>query len=177
VTTQRDALEARVRAAAAGTPYVVSSDGPDGFTVGLDLADARWWGAVNRGGLRRSTSHEVRLRADGTYSVTDVWRELDWVAGEPRIAASGAVRRGRLWHRGAEKVWAIDDDGRVRAVVDYRFDAAEGRGLVEAAAGSLGMVQVRGVEERIGRAFAWVGGIGALITLVVLLVAALLGAF
>jgi hypothetical protein len=169
-------LEARVREAAAGTPYVVTP-GEVGFTVGVDLADAQWWGAFNRAGMRRSMSHEVRLRGSGTYAITDVWRELDWVAGEPRIAASGAVKRGRLLHRGAEKVWALDDSGRVRAVVDYRFDGAEGRDLVVTAADALGLEQVRGTAERVGLAFAWVGGVGAIVTVVVLLVAALLGAF
>lgn len=170
------ALEALVRGAAAGTPYVVTHD-ERGFTVGTDLADAQWWGAFNRAGMKRSISHEVRVRQDGTYSITDVWREVDWVAGTPRIAASAGVNRGRLIHRGAEKVWALDDEGRISAVVDYRFDSSEGRDLVVAAADSLGMAQVRGTAERIARVFAWVGGVGALITLVVLVVAALLGAF
>ncbi len=170
------ALEARVREAAAGTPYVVTRE-EHGFTVSTDLADAQWWGAFNRAGMRRSISHQVRLRGSDTYSITDVWREIDWVVGEPRVAASAGVRRGRLHHRGLEKVWALDDTGRISAVADYRFDSAEGRDLVVAAADSLDLVQVRGTEERVARAFAWVGGIGALVTLLVLVVAALLGAF
>jgi hypothetical protein len=169
-------LEGRVRAAAEGTPYVVTGvDG--GFDVTLDLADARWWELFGRAGLKRSLTHEVRLRDADTFTVTDVERRVDWVAGVPTASASASTTRGRTWGGGFEKVWALDDDGRVSPVVDYRFDAAEGRHLVEAAAESLGLTQHRGTEERLGIAFAVVGGVGAVLTAVVLLVLALLGRF
>jgi hypothetical protein len=169
-------LEARVRAAAEGTPYAVTSaDG--GFDVTLDLADAQWWGLFNRAGLQRSLRHEVRLRDDRTFTVTDVEQRVDWVAGVPTASASASTQRGRIWGGGAEKVWALDDDGHISAVVDYRFDASEGRQLVETAAQSLGLTQRRGTEERVGIGFAIVGGVGALVTVVVLLVLLALGRF
>lgn len=169
-------LEGRVRAAVGGTPYAVTAaDG--GFDVTLDLADAQWWGILNRAGLKRSIRHEVRLRDEQTFTVTDVERRVDWVAGVPRAAASASVSRGRTWGAGAEKVWALGDDGRISAVVDYRFDASEGRELVETAARSLGLTQRRGTEERIAIGFALVGGVGALLTVVVLLVLLALGKF
>lgn len=169
-------LEGRVRAAAEGTPYAVTSV-EGGFDLTLDLADAQWWGLFNRAGLQRSLTHEVRLRDAETFSVTDVERRLDWVAGVPTASASIATKRGRIIGFGAEKVWAIGDDGRIVPVVDYRFDASEGRQLVEAAAQSLGLTQRRGTEERVGIAFAVVGGVGAVLTAVVLVVLALLGKF
>ena len=170
-------LETRVRAAAEGTPYAVTGvDG--GFEVTLDLADAQWWGLFNRAGLRRSVVHEVRLRDDGSYTVTDVERRLDWVAGVPTASASASVKRGRVVvGSGFEKVWALGDDGRISKVVDYRFDATEGRELVETAAASLGLTQRRGTEEKVALVFAVVAGVGALVTAVVLVVLALLGEF
>lgn len=169
-------LEARVRAAVEGTPYAVTKV-EDGFDVTLDLADAQWWGLFDRAGLRRSLSHEVRLRDARTFTVTDVERRVDWVAGVPAASASASLKRGRFIGFGFEKVWALDDDGRISAVVDYRFDASEGRQLVETAAKSMGLIQRRGTEERIAIGFAIVGGVGAVITVVVLLVLLLLGKF
>jgi hypothetical protein len=167
-------LEGRVRAGAEGTPYVVTSV-EGGFDLTVDLADAQWWGLFNRAGLRRSIVHEVRLRDDETFTVTDVARSVDWVAGVPTAAVSASLSRGRLYSFGGQQVWALDDDGRISAVLDYSFDSSEGRQLVETAAQSLGLTQRRGVEERIAIGFAIVGGVGGLVTVVVLVVAALLG--
>jgi hypothetical protein len=169
-------LQARVRVAVEGTPYAVTP-AEGGFDVTLDLADAQWWGLLDRAGLQRSIVHEVRLRGAEAFTVTDVERRVDWVAGVPRLAASATLKRGRSLGVGGEKVWALDDDGRISAVVDYRFDAAEGRQLVETAARSLGLAQRRGTEERIGISFAIVGGAGAVVTAVVLVVLLLLGRF
>lgn len=169
-------LAAQVREAASGTPYTVTSV-EGGFDVALDLADAQWWGLFNRAGMRRAMSHEVRLRDDGTYAITDVERRLDWVAGEPRVAATMSVQRGRIISFGGEQVWAIGDSGRIEAVVDYRFDTAEGRRLIEVVADRMGLVQVRGTPERLGLIFGVVAGIGALLTAIILLVLALLGKF
>ncbi len=166
-------LEQRVREAAAGTPYVVTTT-ERGFDVAVELADAQWWGLFNRAGLKREFTHQVRLGEGGSYSITDVSREVEWVAGTPRLAAGGTVRKGRIIERGRETIWAIGDDGRVGAVVDYRFDSAEGRDLVTTAAESLGLTQQRGVEERVGLVFGLVAGVGAVITVVVLLTLALL---
>jgi len=176
VTGRSGELEQRVREAAAGTPYVVTPT-ERGFDVTIELADAQWWALFNRAGLTREFTHQVRLGDDGSYSITDVSREVEWVAGAPRVAAGAAVRKGRIIERGRETIWAIGDDGRVGAVVDYRFDSGEGRDLVTTAAASLGLTPQRGLEERVGLAFGLVAGVGAVITVVVLLVLALLGRF
>lgn len=169
-------LERQVREAAAGTPYVVTSS-DDGFDVAVELADAQWWGAFNRAGLSRQFTHRVRLLDESRFSITDVSREVEWVAGTPRIAARGAVRKGRIIEKRREKIWALGDDGRLGAVVDYRFDSAEGRDLVTSAAQSLGLEQQRGLAERIGLLVGLVALVGAALTAVVLLVLLALGAF
>ncbi|WP_232680078.1 hypothetical protein [Nocardioides sp. R-C-SC26] len=168
------ALEDAVRAASDGTPYqVASADG--GFDVVLDLADAQWWGAFNRAGLRKSFTHEVRLRGEGRYTITDVAREVEWIAGTPRIAASGTVERGRIHKVGFEKTYALDDDLRPAEVVSYSFSSGTGRRLIEDAAEGLGLRQQMPIEQRMALGVAILAGGGLLVAGVILLILWLAG--
>lgn len=167
----------RVRVAAQGTPYAVTETGR-GFDVHLALVDAQWWGLLNRAGLRRTFTYEVRVdETERSFSVTDVARDVEWVAGAPRIAASRSFARGRIISRRYETIWALDDSGRPAKVVDHRFDSAEGRDLVVAVGRQLALTQHRGAAERGALVMAVIGGVGAVVTAVVLLVLAVLGYF
>ncbi|GAB2870208.1 hypothetical protein [Nocardioides pacificus] len=168
-------LEA-VRDAADGTPYVVTPTAA-GFDVTLSIADARWFALFNRAGLKKVHLHHVQVQDDGSYTITDDARSVEWVAGVPRLAATGERTVGRVREIGAQKVWAFDDHGRFGPVVDFRFNSEEGRDLIVGVADHLGLRQRRGAAERIGLAFAVVGGVGALATVLLLVVAALLGKF
>jgi len=161
-------LEDAVRRASAGTPYtVVPTD--DGFDLRLDLADAQWWGAFNRAGLRTSFTHEVRVYGD-RFVITDVARTVEWVAGSPRIAASAAVERGRIQRVGFQRTYALGDDLRPQKVVDHSFSSETGRRLIEDAAAEHGLRQAMPLEQRIALAMAGlaVGGllVGGLVVLV-----------
>lgn len=157
------AFREAVAAAAAGTPYVVEAT-EQGFDVRLDVADAAWFGLFDKAGLSRVHVHHVVVRDDGSYSITDDVRAVDWVAGVPRTAATAERVRGRVIALGREKVWAFDAQGRFGPQADFRFDSEEGRELVTGVAGQLGLRSRRGTEERIGLVFA----VGTLVALVLL---------
>ena len=165
-----------VRQAASGTPYVVTAT-EAGFDVTLDIVDAQWFGLFNKAGLDKVYIHHVAVADDGTYTVTDDSRTVEWVAGVPRASASAERVYGRVKEFGVQKVWALDEHGHFGPVVDFRFNSEEGRDLVKGVAQQLGLKEKRGAAERTGLVFALVAGVGSVITLLVLLVLALLGKF
>ena len=104
-----------VRRAAEGTPYVVT-DTESGFDVTLNIVDAEWYGLFNKAGLKKVYSHHVKLDdGQGTFSITDESRTLEWEAGVPRLAASAEFMRGRVKEFGVETVWAFDEHGHWRS--------------------------------------------------------------
>lgn len=162
--------------AAAGSPYVVTPT-EAGFDVSLDIADDRWWTVLGKAGLTKTYVHHVAAPGDGTYTVTDDSRTVEWVAGVPRASVRAERVQGRVRELGVEKAWGVREDGSVGNVVDYRFSSEEGRDLITAVAGQLGRRQQRGGAERIGLVVAGIALVGALITVVTLLVLFLTGAF
>lgn len=138
----------RVAEAADGTPYRVTRTG-QGFDVGLDLADATWYGLFNKAGLRKTVVHRVRVDGD-RFTITDDSSEVRWEAGVPRAAGSASRELGRRIEFGHEKIWALREDGSVGRVVDYQFSSQEGRDLVELVGREMGLSQGRGTAERIG---------------------------
>ena len=85
---------------------------------------------LNKAGLSKAYTHHVSVPEDGTYSITDDSREVEWVAGVPRVSASASRQVGRVKEFGVQKVWAFDENGQFGKVVDYRFNSEEGRDLV-----------------------------------------------
>lgn len=172
--TDRVDLLRNIRASVEGTPYVVTET-DRGFDLTLDIVDARWFGLYFKQGLHRVYTHHVEVPGDGTYTVTDDSRTVEWQAGVPTISGSVQRTRGRVLELSSEKLWALGEDLRPRVVVDYRFNSEEGRHLIRAVADSIGLKEQRGRDEKIGLYFAILGGAGALVTLIVLAVLALLG--
>ena len=163
-----------VQAAAQGTPYrVVETDA--GFDVTLDIVDAQWFGLLNKSGLSKVYTHHVSVPEPGVYSVTDDSRTVEWVAGVPQVTGSSERVVGRVKEFGFEKVWAFDEHGNFGVQAEYRFNSEEGRELLVAVADRLGMQQRRGAAEKTGLVFAVIGGVGALIAVVVVLAMALAG--
>ena len=65
----------------------------------------------NKAGLSKAYTHHVAVSDDGTYSITDDSREVEWVAGVPRASASASRQIGRVKEFGVQKVWAFDENG------------------------------------------------------------------
>jgi hypothetical protein len=166
----------RVQALAEGTPYVVTET-DRGFDVTLDVVDAQWFGVFDKAGLSKVYTHHVAVPEAGRYTVTDESREVEWVAGVPRLAVSGSRTYGRVVEFGVQKVWAFDEHGVFGVQADYRFSSEEGRDLVTGVAHELGFRLERGTAEKVGLYVGAFGALGALVTVVVLLVALLTGQF
>ena len=164
----------QIRTSVEGTPYVVDKT-DDGFDLTLDIVDAKWFGLYHKEGLHRVHTYHVEVLSDGTYTVTDDSRTLEWQAGVPTLSASVERTSGRVWERSSEKVWALGEDLRFGPVVDYRFNSEEGRQLISAVAESLGLKERRGRDGKIGLYVAIFAGVGALVTVIVLALLALLG--
>lgn len=172
--TERGEFFRAIKTSVEGTPYVVTET-DDGVDVTLNIVDAKWYGLYFKEGLKRVHTQHVALPGDGTYSITDDSQTVEWQAGLPTISGSVERTRGRVRERSFEKVWALDENLEPGLVVDYRFNSEEGRQLVTAVAERLGLRRQRGRDEKIGLWFAILGGAGALLTLIVLGVLALLG--
>lgn len=163
-----------VEQAAAGTPYVVTAT-EQGFDVALDIVDAQWFGLFNKAGLSQHYTHHVTVPGDGTYSVTDDARTVEWVAGVPQVTGSAERMVGRVKEFGAQKVWAFDEQGRFGPVVDFRFNSEEGRDLISGVAAQLGLDQRRGTAEKVGLWVAVLTVAGLVIAGVIVALLALLG--
>ena len=100
--TDRDDLLQKLRAAAAGGPYVVEKT-PQGFDVKIDIVDAQWYTLIRRNGLTKVFTYSVRLDdADKKYSITDIANEvrlrdaLQALVSDPALRASvGAANQAK----------------------------------------------------------------------------------
>ncbi len=174
-------LYAVVCTLADGSPYVVTPTGR-GFDVHVDLADARWYGLFERHGLRVAYAHVVVVdEAERWFTVTDISRTLEWEAGaslsarRPVLRAASERRVGRIREVGVRKEWGWDDKLRFGKVLDYTLDTEESRSLIRTAAARLGYKERRPPSVKFAAAAAALGGVIAVLTLVLLCVAAASG--
>ncbi|KRF45911.1 hypothetical protein ASH01_09025 [Terrabacter sp. Soil811] len=138
----------RARAAAEGTPYAVA-ERPYGFDLTIDLADARWLTITRAHGLKRVFTHEVHLRDDGRYGITDVDNTVSYSGGTASLSAERSFKRGRVMSYSRRVEFGVDaGTGRVGKVVDYSFRAGEGRDLIRGVAKELGWAERMNAEQR-----------------------------
>ena len=143
-----DRFRDRVSRNAEGTPYVVTPTS-EGFDVGIDIVDARWFELYENVGLSRTVVHHVAV--DGTtYTVTDDSRTLEWAAGSPRLGATLERSTGRKHELSFQKTVAVSERARVEKVVDYRFSSEEGRRLITGAAKEQGLREQMPLNAKIG---------------------------
>ncbi|WP_241473849.1 hypothetical protein [Mycolicibacterium neoaurum] len=129
----RDAVAKAVE----NTPYAIE-DTKNGFIVELDVVDARWWTIFAREGLTSSFSWRVTERRS-SFTIYDRKIAMDWVAGVPRLSGLLEYQGGRIVGFAREKIWALSDQGVIQPVVDYKFNAREGRDLLRLVAKELGL--------------------------------------
>jgi len=145
-----------VAAATAGTPYAVVPT-KRGFDVQLDTASAQWWEMFARVKMSRSFRWRVRESADErSFTITDRQVDVEWRAGVPSLHTGPSLRDGWNWSTlswdgefriqtgrviefSRQNIWALSDRGRVEQVVDYRFNAREGRDLIRLVAKQQGL--------------------------------------
>lgn len=101
---------------------------------------------------------KVEDEGSKTLSITDGVRNVDWRAGAesrdgvpvPVLSMSKSGAEGRFENKSFQKTWAVNEQGEYAKVVDFCFDAAEGRDLIRGPARELGWTEKRGGAERIG---------------------------
>lgn len=161
------AFAAAVRTAVQDQPYTVVDEIPDGFTVQIDVADARWWGLLQQRGLRSTFRWVVRMGGPGTYSVTDTSTRLDWAAGadgqlRPSLSARASTFQGTQISLRRESIWGLREDGTFGPVVDYVFDSSEGRALIDAVAERQGLKKTMNSAAKVGLIVA-IGAVGLIV--------------
>jgi hypothetical protein len=172
MTDKASQLADTVEAAVADSPYVVTRTA-EGFDMTVDLADASWYGVLNKAGLKYQ--HTYRVTVDGDhFKILQTWKRVEWAAGVPTsFSAEGG--RGRLLELGFEKSWAFDEKGTFTKVVDYSFKSQEGLNLIRDLAEPLGLSERRPLEVTVAVVFAAIAIVGALAALIVLPLAFLFG--
>jgi hypothetical protein len=167
----REQLVQRVRELADGSPYVVE-DTAEGFDVRVDLANPDWRTAMSRKSVSRVFTHHVRVdEAKQSVSITDDLSSVSRETGVVRLARF----QGRMIEHSRHKVVAWGRPAGAGEAVDYRFSSTEGHALIRTATHELGFEEHQGTAARIGLVFGIIGAVGAVVTVVALLVAWLSG--
>lgn len=170
--SEQDRLIAAVRARTEGTPYKVTPTDA-GFDVGIDIENTEWFALLYKENLSMTWIYHVQVDATAKkISITDEARTVHWKAGatteggvpRPVISGSAAAFRGRAETKSFQKVYAFNGKGEYGKVVDYRFDASEGRALIREPARELGWDEQMGTAQKIG--------VGIAVATVVLLILA-----
>lgn len=164
--TSSAALVTRVRMAAEGSPYAVT-DQPYGFDLTVDVVDATWHTLLRVNHIDRVFTYEVRLdEAKARMTITDVANTVEWNAGlgsAPTLRAQKGVQQGRVDEFSSHQDLGVDaETGDVGKVVDYTFNAGEGRDLIRAAAENAGWSEAMDREQKVGL-YVGLGVIGALV--------------
>lgn len=142
-----------IRSAASATPYAVRET-PEGFDLTIDVADAQWLAIFRAHGVRKVFTHKVRLKeSDHSMTIFDVSNTFSWSGGgsSPRLTAEASTQRGRVYEKSMRKEFGVDlRTGELGKVVDYSFDAGDGRNLIRDVASAEGWTEKMGATQKGG---------------------------
>ena len=159
-------LISKVRTATSGTPYAVRET-TNGFDLTIDVADAQWLAVFKAHGLKKVFTHKVRLdESSQSMTVTDVGNTFSWSGGgsSPRLVVTASTQRGRVYEKSFRKELGVDlRSGEIGKVVDYSFDASQGRDLIRDVAKAEGWQEKMGGTQKGAVIFA--GAVAALLVL------------
>jgi hypothetical protein len=167
-----------IRERLAGTPYAVELLGSR-ILVHADLADAEFLGWASAHKVKVVRGLEVVATKPGVAITRDFEQDLDLSVGVGRMTGSARVQSGRSWSVERRVEWGMGKDGKIGRQVDVRFTSREIRGPVNAVLTETGWhsnfwTALPG-EAKGALIVGAVGGVGAVVTLVVLGVAAISG--
>ncbi|MGH3351377.1 MAG: hypothetical protein ACRDPS_11985 [Nocardioides sp.] len=131
------------------SPYLVIPT-ETGFDLKIDIVDAKWWGILNRAGLKKTYVHHVRVVDATTYSITDDNVEISWSAGVPSAHYTYERTVGRSYNISFGTAYAINDDFKLDKVYSFKFNSEESRQMIKAAAKSLGLKEKMPTSMLIG---------------------------
>lgn len=168
-----------VTRAFAESPYLLTDD-QDRVQVIADLADPRFDAGPGAGRSNVFIAEVVHV-GPGRAMLRDGTRSITWVVGadgadEARFAGEATWVSGRIWSARTSTTYAAGSDG-VQVTDSSAFSTRELHDPIKAVLNEAGWQVERSREEKIGLIFAVIGGVGALVTLIVLLIGLLLGKF
>ncbi|MFZ1258616.1 MAG: hypothetical protein WAQ25_04045 [Candidatus Saccharimonas sp.] len=171
----RQELIAHLKQAAKGTQYMIKET-DYGFILTFNIVDEEWYTILYKNGLTRVFEIEARVNeAKKTVTTTDVSKNLEWQIGVdgvkriPKLALHGTYSRGEtLAGYSREIQWGFSKkDPAFTRVVDYTYRPIAVKKWLNAQLEQCGWKRAWGLEARIGMAFAIIGGVGAIITVVI----------
>lgn len=165
MTDKASQLADAVEAAVADSPYVVTRTDA-GFDLTINLADAKWYGVLNKAGLKYDHTFHVSVEGD-RFKIKQDWKRVEWAAGVPTsFEVEGGS--GRIIEFGYQKSWAFDENGKFTKVVDYNFKSQEGLKLIRELAQPLGLSEGRPMEMNIAMFFAALALLGVVVAAIAL---------
>jgi hypothetical protein len=167
-----------IRERLAGTPYSVELEGSM-IRVHADLADAEFLGWASAHKVKVVRGLEVVASRPGVAITRDFEQDLDLSVGAGRLTGRARLQSGRSFSYERRIEWGMGRDGKVGRQVDVRFSSKEIRGPVNAVLKETGWYSsfwtTLPAESKGALIVGVIGGVGALVSLVVLGVAAILG--
>jgi hypothetical protein len=122
-------------------PFVIR----DGAAEGVDLVaewkivDAQWYEIFAKAGLKRVFQVLMKLdEAKGEVRAVDREYGVEWRAGIPSLSLAASAFRGQKWEKSFEMAYAFREDLSYGQVYNYRFDTAELKDPLIAAAHEAG---------------------------------------
>jgi hypothetical protein len=169
-----------IRERLAGTPYTVELQGSR-ILVHADLADAEFLGWASAHKVKVVRGLEVVATKAGVAITRDFEQDLDLSVGVGRMTGSARVQSGRSWSVERRVESGMGKDGKIGRQVDVRFTSREIQGPVNAVLTETGWRSnfwtALPAEAKGALVVGALGGVGAVVTLVVLGVAAISGRF
>ena len=147
------------------TPYTITET-DKGFTLSLDIVDAKWYTLFYKQGLKKTFMVDVALDESSKKATTnDQLYELNWEAGaggsnpRPHVGARINLQQGEVVSYQSHKEFGASESGDVGKVVDYKFDSREAKEWLNSQLSSAGWSRGMSWQTKVG---LWVG-IGALV--------------
>lgn len=167
-----------IRERLAGSPYAVELQGSM-IRVHADLADAEFLGWASAHKVKVVRGLEVVASKPGVALTRDFEQDLDVSVGVGRLTGRARVQSGRSWSYERRIELGMGKDGTVGRQVDVRFSSKEIQDPVNAVLKETGWYSSfwssLPAESKGALIVGVIGGAGAVLTLVVLGVMALLG--
>lgn len=167
-----------IRERLAGTPYTVELEGSM-IRVHADLADADFLGWASAHKVKVVRGLEVVATKPGVAITRDFEQDLELIVGVGRLAGRARVQSGRSLSYERRIEWGMGKDGTVGRQVDVDFSSKEIQGPVNAVLKETGWHSsfwtALPAESKGAMIVGAIGGGGAVVILVVLGVAAILG--
>lgn len=169
-----------IRERLAGSPYTVELEGSR-IRVHADLADAEFLGWASAHKVKIVRGLEIVATKPGVAVTRDFEQDLELSVGAGRLTGRARVQSGRSYSFERRIEWGMGKDGTVGRQVDVRFSSKEIQGPVNAVLKETGWYSTfwtaLPAESKGAVIVGAIGGVGAVVTVVVLGVAAILGKF